>query len=312
MSTSLQGLILYRLLRKYLLPQSPVLLSCQSSGTFLSFSATMKLKEKKSRPKPSNYGRIQRKGIKVVGKWKQVKIDPNMFADGQMDDLVCFEELTDYQLVSSAESSSSLFSKEEPKKRKAQAVSEGEEEGESTSSKKKMKLKKSKDVETEGTSAQKVFEGKDTEPGPQGDGTVCPDLEVGEMASESPAQTVPKKKNKKGKKNSAPSQGTTPKVPKKAKTWMPEMHDHKADVSAWKDLFVPKPVLRALSFLGFSAPTPVQALTLAPAIRDKLDILGAAETGKGILTWRPGQDCFWIELVAANRLVGWETGMLGA
>ncbi|XP_065727614.1 ATP-dependent RNA helicase DDX24 isoform X2 [Phocoena phocoena] len=204
-----------------------------------------------------------------------------MFADGQMDDLVCFEELTDYQLVSSAESSSSLFSKEEPKKRKAQAVSEGEEEGESTSSKKKMKLKKSKDVETEGTSAQKVFEGKDTEPGPQGDGTVCRDLEVGEMASESPAQTVPKKKNKKGKKNSAPSQGTTPKVPKKAKTWMPEMHDHKADVSAWKDLFVPKPVLRALSFLGFSAPTPVQALTLAPAIRDKLDILGAAETGSG-------------------------------
>ncbi|XP_028352163.2 ATP-dependent RNA helicase DDX24 [Physeter macrocephalus] len=53
------------------------------------------------------------------------------------------------------------------------------------------------------------------------------------------------------------------------------------DVSAWKDLFVPKPVLRALSFLGFSAPTPVQALTLAPAIRDKLDILGAAETGSG-------------------------------
>ncbi|XP_066883931.1 ATP-dependent RNA helicase DDX24 isoform X2 [Kogia breviceps] len=241
----------------------------------------MKLKEKKSRPKPPNYGRIQRKGIKVVGKWKQVKIDPNVFAGGQMDDLVCFEELTDYQLVSSAESSSSLFSKEEPKKRKAQAVSEGEEEGESTSSKKKMKLKKSKDVETEGTSAQKVFEGKDTEPGPQGDGTICPDPEVGEMASESPAQTVPKKKNKKGKKKSEPSQGTTPKVPKKAKTWMPEMHDHKADVSAWKDLFVPKPVLRALSFLGFSAPTPVQALTLAPAIRDKLDILGAAETGSG-------------------------------
>ena len=88
---------------------------------------------------------------------------------------------------------------------------------------------------------------------------------------------------------------------------MPEMHDHKADVSAWKDLFVPKPVLRALSFLGFSAPTPIQALTLAPAIRDKLDILGAAETGKGILIW-PGRDCFWIELVATNRLDGWETG----
>ncbi|XP_004681651.1 PREDICTED: ATP-dependent RNA helicase DDX24 [Condylura cristata] len=240
----------------------------------------MKLKEKKSKPNPSNLGKFKTKGIKVVGKWKQVKIDPNMFADGQMDDLVCFEELTDYQLVSSAENSSILFSKEKPKKRKAQAVSEGEGEGESSSSKKKMKLK-SKDVETEVTSAQKEDKVKDAEPEPQEDDTVSPDPMVGEMASGSVVQSLPKKKKKKEKKIKEPSQGTTTKVPKKAKTWMPETRDQKADVSAWKDLFVPKPVLRALSFLGFSAPTPIQALTLAPAIRDKLDILGAAETGSG-------------------------------
>ncbi|XP_004484432.1 ATP-dependent RNA helicase DDX24 [Dasypus novemcinctus] len=237
----------------------------------------MKLKETKSGPKP-----FQMKGIKVVGKWKRVKIDPNMFVDGQMDDLVCFEELTDYQLVSPAKNPSILFSKEEPKKRKAQAVSEGKEEGgESSSPKKKIKLKKSKDVETEGTSAQKKFEVKDTDPGSQGDGIICPDPEIEELAPGNLAQNVPKKKKKKGKKKLEPSQGTAPKLSKKAKTWMPEMHDHKASVSAWKDLFVPKPVLRALSFLGFSAPTPIQALTLAPAIRDKLDILGAAETGSG-------------------------------
>lgn len=262
----------------------------------------MKLKETKSRPKPPSYGKFQTKGIKVVGKWKEVKIDPNVFAEGQMDELVCFEELTDYRLVSPAKNPSSLFSKEEPKKRKAQAVS-GEEEGESSSSKKKMKLKKSKDVEAEGTSAQRQFELQDTEPESQGDGPVCLEPEVGEMASERPTQTVPKRKKKKGKKKGEPSQGTT-KVPKKAKTWIPEMHDQKADVSAWKDMFVPKPVLRALSFLGFSAPTPIQALTLAPAIRDKLDILGAAETGKGNFSW-PGQDCFCIEPVAANWLGGW-------
>uniref|UniRef100_A0A673UBP9 ATP-dependent RNA helicase n=1 Tax=Suricata suricatta TaxID=37032 RepID=A0A673UBP9_SURSU len=238
----------------------------------------MKLKETKSRPKPPSYGKFQTKGIKVVGKWKQVKIDPNMFVDGQMDDLVCFEELTDYQLVSPGKNSSSLFSKE-PKKRKVQAVS-GEEEGESSSSKKKIKLKKNKDMETGGTSAEEL-EVRAAEPEPQGHGTVCPDLEVEEMVSESSSQTVPKKKKKKGKKKLEPSQGTVPKVPKKTKTWVPETHDQKADVTAWKDLFVPKPVLRALSFLGFSAPTPIQALTLAPAIRDKLDILGAAETGSG-------------------------------
>ncbi|XP_062374238.1 ATP-dependent RNA helicase DDX24 [Sardina pilchardus] len=54
-----------------------------------------------------------------------------------------------------------------------------------------------------------------------------------------------------------------------------------ADVSAWKDLFVPEPVLQALSKLGYSAPTPIQALALPPAIRDHMDILGAAETGSG-------------------------------
>lgn len=303
----MQGLIVYRLLRKYLLPQNPVLFSCQSNRTLLSFSATMKLKETKSRSKAPSYGKFQTKGIKVVGKWKKVKIDPNMFADGQMDDLVCFEELTDYQLVSPTKNSSSLFSKEEPKKRKAPAVSEGEEEGDSGSSKKKMKLKKSKNVETEGTSAQKEFQVKDAEPEPLADGTVCSDPEIGEMASESPAQAIPKKKKKQGKKKSEPSQDSTPNVPKKGQTWIPEVHDHKADISAWKDLFVPKPVLRALSFLGFSAPTPIQALTLAPAIRDKLDILGAAETGKGTLIW-PGHGCFWIESVAANRLDDWGEG----
>lgn len=56
--------------------------------------------------------------------------------------------------------------------------------------------------------------------------------------------------------------------------------DRNVDVSAWKDLFVPSPVLKALSSLGFGSPTPIQALTLPSAIRDHMDILGAAETGK--------------------------------
>uniref|UniRef100_A0A2K5MY32 DEAD-box helicase 24 n=1 Tax=Cercocebus atys TaxID=9531 RepID=A0A2K5MY32_CERAT len=174
----------------------------------------MKLNDTKSRPKASNYGKFQTKGIKVVGKWKEVKIDPNMFADGQMDDLVCFEELTDYQLVSPAKNPSSLFSKEAPK-RKAQAVSEEEEEGESSSPKKKIKLKKSKNVATEGTSTQKEVEVKDSELEAQGDGMVCDDPEAGEKTSENLVQTAPKKKKNKGRKGLEPSQSTAVKVPKK-------------------------------------------------------------------------------------------------
>uniref|UniRef100_A0A8C5E1R1 ATP-dependent RNA helicase n=1 Tax=Gouania willdenowi TaxID=441366 RepID=A0A8C5E1R1_GOUWI len=57
--------------------------------------------------------------------------------------------------------------------------------------------------------------------------------------------------------------------------------DQNTDVGAWKDLFVPPAVLKALSQLGFGSPTPIQALALPPAIRDRMDILGAAETGSG-------------------------------
>ena len=50
------------------------------------------------------------------------------------------------------------------------------------------------------------------------------------------------------------------------------------DMSAWSELYVPAPVLRSLKELRFTAPTPIQALCLPPAIRDRLDIVGAAET----------------------------------
>ena len=51
-----------------------------------------------------------------------------------------------------------------------------------------------------------------------------------------------------------------------------------SDMEGWKGLFVPPVLLRALKDLGFMAPTLIQALTLPAAIRDRKDILGAAET----------------------------------
>lgn len=49
-------------------------------------------------------------------------------------------------------------------------------------------------------------------------------------------------------------------------------------MAAWKDLFVPKEVLRALCKNNFLSPTPIQAMALPSAIRDRKDIVGAAET----------------------------------
>lgn len=49
-------------------------------------------------------------------------------------------------------------------------------------------------------------------------------------------------------------------------------------MAAWKDLFVPKEVLQALCKSKFFAPTPIQAMALPSAIRDRKDVVGAAET----------------------------------
>ncbi|XP_014066271.2 ATP-dependent RNA helicase DDX24 isoform X4 [Salmo salar] len=122
-------------------------------------------------------------------------------------------------------------------------------------------------------------------------------------------------KNKKRKKKRKVEKLTVPELPpqgkmsqlskKKPKNWTNAARsgsDQNSDVTAWKDLFVPDQVLKALSSLGFGSPTAIQALALPPAIRDHMDIVGAAETGSGktlsfgipmihhILEWKKGVD----------------------
>ncbi|PRW59446.1 DEAD-box ATP-dependent RNA helicase 13 isoform A [Chlorella sorokiniana] len=53
------------------------------------------------------------------------------------------------------------------------------------------------------------------------------------------------------------------------------------DVSAWKELQLHPQIEAAIARLGFSAPTHVQAECLPAAIRDRRDVIGAAQTGSG-------------------------------
>ncbi|NXL93835.1 DDX24 helicase, partial [Alectura lathami] len=233
--------------------------------------------------------KLKRKGIEVLGKWKTVEIDPNLFADEQFRDIVCLEELTEYKLVSS-----NKVGKINERKRKAEDLSEegSEEEDEPVISPKKKKKRKDTRTRTdtsddasaaevdvpvdEETRHEEVIEGVNHE-------------DHGHVAENTSAtKNAAKKKKKKVAKNKISQvQEPIPSVTtsKKVKNWTTEVlsasTDHQADVSAWKDLFVPKPVLKALSYLGFSAPTPIQALALPSAIRDNMDVLGAAETGSG-------------------------------
>ncbi|KAK1201876.1 DDX24 helicase, partial [Pygoscelis papua] len=243
--------------------------------------------------KPKKGGRfkssfkLKQKGIEVIGKWKTVQIDPNLFADEEFGDIVCLEELTEYKLVSSTK-----VGKVKEKKRKAESVSEkgnGEEEEPVVPPKKKKKNKdlRSKTDKSGDPDATEidVLVDKEAKCNEIIEAANCKDHG---HAAESTSSTKDAPKKKKVAKNKASqAQEAVPPVTtsKKVKNWTTEVlsasTDHKADVSAWKDLFVPEPVLRALSYLGFSAPTPIQALALPSAIRDNMDVLGAAETGSG-------------------------------
>ncbi|XP_066407864.1 ATP-dependent RNA helicase DDX24 [Molothrus aeneus] len=234
--------------------------------------------------------KLKRKGIEVVGEWKTVPIDPNLFAEEEFRDIVCLEELTEYKLVSS-----SKVGKVKEKKRKAESASEeGSEEVEEPVVPPKKK-KKNKDLRSQTDKGN-------TPNAAEIDVLVDKEAKCNEIIKEeancedhghvtesiSSRRDTPRKKKKKVPKNKAfQAQEALPSVAtsKKVKNWTTEVFsastDQKADVSAWKDLFVPEPVLQALSSLGFSAPTPIQALALPSAIRDNMDVLGAAETGSG-------------------------------
>lgn len=178
--------------------------------------------------------------------------------------------------------------------RKAESVSEegNDEEEEPVVPPKKKKKKKNKDLrsKTDKSSDPNATEidvpvDKEADCNEIIEAASCEDhRHVAESTSST--KDAPKKK-KVAKNKASQAQEALPSVTtsKKVKNWTTEVlsasTDHKADVSAWKDLFVPEPVLRALSYLGFSAPTPIQALALPSAIRDNMDVLGAAETGSG-------------------------------
>ncbi|XP_073434192.1 ATP-dependent RNA helicase DDX24 [Dendrobates tinctorius] len=264
------------------------------------------MKPQKSKKGGQTQTKLQRKGIKITGKWKPVALDPCLFAEENIDEIICFEELTDYKLVRTANELIKDVRKRKRGPDKEEEVGEGNVTGRKKSKKRKnVKAKKPRD-ESDDEMEEVIFGEVEEE-----DSDVsAPGEEEAEVAEEEKnPQLLKNKKRKKKQKIKAPkTQEETPaaKPTKKTKNWaagaLSRAAGKNVDVSAWKDLYVPPPVLQALSFLGFSSPTPIQALALPSAIRDKMDVLGAAETGSGktlafaipmihsILKWRKSQE----------------------
>lgn len=242
--------------------------------------------------------RTQLKKIKVTGQWKPITIDASRFGEEDLDGLVCCEELTDYKLINARKSS------EKKAKRRASDNSE-----ELKSAPKKQKIS-GDDLPTAATKTKIKRKKKkiNNQPAEVEEKSVNLSDDVNKFEYSDKNETggtetniAVNPKRKKTKKRAGAPQSS--RLDEKVKNWTKHScpSEQATDVSAWKDLFVPEPVLQALSSLGYSAPTPIQALVLPPAIRDKLDILGAAETGSGktlafaipmihfILEWRQAE-----------------------
>ena len=61
--------------------------------------------------------------------------------------------------------------------------------------------------------------------------------------------------------------------------------DTHVDVSNWRPYNLDPLIERALSQMGFSTPTPIQQECLPAAIRDRRDVIGAAQTVRLSCVW---------------------------
>ncbi|KAM4540630.1 ATP-dependent RNA helicase DDX24 [Fundulus diaphanus] len=270
------------------------------------------MKPKKGRTGEKKVSSVRR-SFDMKGKWKPVDLDPSLFSEEGLRDLVCFEELTSYRLVDSGKAAKQQR-KEKKRAKKRDAEQAG---GEAAEPAKKKKKKNQQKVAADDPETASCGTGEEDGENERDSAAVSEHDQSGNTE-----KRAKKKKTKQKKKQTEQGAATEEKTSTKpTETEKPHQNQRKpprtqtknwtdaalsgsaeqnCDMSAWKDLFVPPAVLKALSGLGFTSPTPIQALTLPPAIRDRMDILGAAETGSGktlafgipmihtILEWRKG------------------------
>ncbi|XP_046738712.1 ATP-dependent RNA helicase DDX24 isoform X2 [Diprion similis] len=197
--------------------------------------------------------------------WKPLKLEGAFLAEG-IDGLIGIEELTDYSLEKGTKKRKATRSDDKSdkgkKKKKAQDLNDqidDDEENEHSAQKKRLgaavKREKVKPKKKKQTLRDKR-------------GVKQPDIIEEESGIGSDSESNLDKNE--------------PKVDAEDEILVnPGNLKSDINVYSWTSLGVPEILVKALADQGFQAPTPIQALTLAPAILGRRDILGAAETGSG-------------------------------
>ncbi|XP_046417990.1 ATP-dependent RNA helicase DDX24 [Neodiprion fabricii] len=197
--------------------------------------------------------------------WKPLKLEGAFFAEG-IDGLIGIEELTDYSLEKGTKKRKATRSDDKSdkgnKKKKAQKLDDqidNDEEDEHSAQKKKLRAA----VKGEKVKPKKKKQKLDDKRGVKQSDLIEEESGIG---SDSESNL-----DKNGHEVDAEDGCLV----------NPDNLKSDINVHSWTSLGVPEILVKALADQGFQAPTPIQALTLAPAILGRRDILGAAETGSG-------------------------------
>lgn len=140
-------------------------------------------------------------------------------------------------------------------------------------------LEELRGIDVEGPSRKKKAKSRPSVKGDQekSDATPLPKSEEKKKKA-SQLKKKKKKKTKKAENKDKPGQQEETSVDDGI---LGDSQETMADTSAWEVLGVPTEVQRALGDQGFTSPTPIQTLSLPPAVFHHQDIIGAAETGSG-------------------------------
>ncbi|XP_012141553.2 ATP-dependent RNA helicase DDX24 [Megachile rotundata] len=194
---------------------------------------------------------MSKRKLNNVGEWKPLKLEGSAFF-GDVDGLIGIEELTDYNL-------------EQENGKKVVTCSKDSNNEKSKGSLKRKHLNKwqENDIDIAEPATKKAIIKKSKE-------------------------SLPKKKNVKKvlKSNSQNSTNDNADTKGKLSNECNSNSDNEDDdyyiyIQKWGRLGLYAPIIKAMKDQQFHTPTPIQALTLPPAIMGYRDILGAAETGSG-------------------------------
>ncbi|XP_059172236.1 ATP-dependent RNA helicase DDX24-like [Physella acuta] len=247
--------------------------------------------------------------VKEKSAWKTVSIPQDLLSQEEFDGLVDIQELTDYELLSVNTEDAEITSKKS-KNRKRKRLSEVTSSGDELECTQHISNLPSKKKKKKQTGKSKVESNIETDEEMDQTLQLQPELKKkaklkkkktiisGDLAKtnekenlklqqvikteENEVSQKKKKKKKKKKLNSKNHDSNVSCGNSTASEVTDEVENHtEVDMSQWKNLYVPDVFLKALQEQRFENPTKIQTIALPSAIRDRKDILGAAETGSG-------------------------------